>query len=241
MIQPLTKIWARLVIVEGIMGSGKSTAVLRITERLEASGIAAIAITEGVNPHPIRFDWDLPWVDMPAAQLAKSAAASWRRYVHCALTSEKISVVDGQLFHGNLTSLFLLEADIDLMRGYIHDVVAAIGPLFPLLIYFHQDDIDRAIRTIAAERGDAWVQYQLDWKLGSPYAVRHGLTGLEGLIALYRNYRALTDQLYADLDVPKISIENSGKDWMKYDEIIDCILMSANAIAEIPILLPRAK
>ena len=71
--------------------------------------------------------------------------------------------------------------------------------------------------------------------------MRHGLTGLEGLIALYRNYRALTDQLYADLDVPKISIENSGKDWMKYDEIIDCILMNANAIAEILILLPRAK
>ena len=75
MIQRLSRIWPRLVIVEGIMGSGKSTTTLNIADRLEASGIPAIGITEGVDPHPIRFDWDVPWADMPAAQLAKSSIA----------------------------------------------------------------------------------------------------------------------------------------------------------------------
>ena len=165
----------------------------------------------------------MPWADMPAPQLAKSAAARWRAYANSASTSESVTVVDGQLFHGNLTSLFLLDADMALIRGYVHDVVAAIKPLRPLLIYFHQDDVDRAIRAIGTERGDAWVTYQVDWKLASPYAVRHGLAGLEGLIELYRDYRQLTDQLYTDLDIPKISIENSGREWAKYEEIIDSI------------------
>lgn len=66
-----------------------------------------------------------------------------------------------QLFHGNLTSLFLLDADIALIRGYLREVVATIKPLHPLLIYFHQDDVDRAIRAISAERGDSWVAYQV--------------------------------------------------------------------------------
>ena len=207
------------------MGSGKSINTLQLADRLNASHRSAIGITEGVTPHPIRFDWDLPWADMPATQLANSAAARWRAYANSASMSEGIAVVDGQLFHGNLTSLFLLDADIALIRGYVHDVVAAIKPLRPLLIYFHQDDVDRAIRTIAAERGDAWVTYQVNWKLASPYAVRHGLAGLEGLIELYRDYRQVTDQLYTDLDIPKISIENSGKEWAKYEEIIDSVLM----------------
>jgi hypothetical protein len=147
--------------------------------------------------------------------------------------SESITVVDGQLFHGNLTSLLLLDADIALIRGYVDDVVAAIKPLRPLLIYFHQDDVDRAIRAISTERGDAWVTYQVDWKLASPYAVRHGFAGLEGLIALYRDYRQLTDRLCAALDIPKISIKNSGREWAKYEETIDSILMNPHETAEV--------
>ncbi len=97
---------------------------------------------------------------------------------------------------------------------------------------------DRPIRTIAAERGDAWVTYQVDWKLASPYAVRRGLAGLEGLIELYRDYRQLTDRLYTDLDIPKISIDNSGNEWAKYEEIIDSVLMNQHEAAEVPNLLP---
>jgi hypothetical protein len=234
----LGDIWSRIVIVEGIMGSGKSTTVLRLADRLTTSGVPALGITEGTTPHPIRFDWDLPWADMPAAQLAKSAAARWCAYANSASLSESITVLDGQLFHGNLTSLFLLDADMDLIRRYVHEVVAAIRPLRPLLIYFHQDDVDRAIRTISAERGDAWVTYQVNWKLASPYAVRHGLAGIEGLIELYRDYRRLTDQLYTDLDIPKISIENSGREWAKYEEIIDTALTNRHETAEVANLSP---
>ncbi|MFM9846094.1 MAG: hypothetical protein ACKVP3_02930 [Hyphomicrobiaceae bacterium] len=234
----LSNVWPGIVIVEGIMGSGKSTTVLRIADHMNASGIPSVGITEGVSPHPIRFDWDTPWVDMPPAQLATSAVGRWREYASSTSTSESISVVDGQLFHGNLTSLFLLDADRSLILEYVNDIVAAVTPLRPLLIYFHQDDVGQAIRTIAAERGNAWVRYQVHWKLRSPYAVRHSLNGLEGLIDLYRNDRHLTDRLYTGLEIPKISIETSGRDWATYEKIIHRILMSQNAILEAPTSLP---
>jgi hypothetical protein len=64
------------------------------------------------------------------------------------------------------------------------------------------------------------------------------LAGLEGLIELYRDYRQLTDRLYTDLDIPKISIENSGKEWAKYEETIDSILMNPHGTAEVTNLLP---
>ena len=70
------------------------------------------------------------------------------------------------------------------------------------------------------------MTYLVNWKLTSPYAVRHGFAGLWGLIELYRDYRRLTDQLYAELDIPKISIENSAKDWTKYEEAINSVLMN---------------
>jgi hypothetical protein len=229
MSQRLSKVWPQLVIVEGIMGSGKSTTTLDIAHRLEASGNLAVGITEGVSPHPIRFDWDAPWSEMQAADLARSSVAKWRSYVDSARTAARISIVDGQLFHGNLTSLFLLEADADLMAAYCREIVTLIKPLRPLLIYLRQDDVDRAIRAVSRERGETWVSYQADWKLESPYAMRRGLAGLEGLIALYRDYRAVTDQLYADLDLPKIRIETSRQEWARYADIIDRALLTEPA------------
>jgi hypothetical protein len=54
---------------------------------------------------------------MPPEELAKSCIAKWRSHVESTLTAERISIVDGQLFHGNLTSLLLLEADEDMKSG----------------------------------------------------------------------------------------------------------------------------
>src|SRR5262249_4284666 len=123
---PLSKVWPRLVIFEGIMGSGKTTNTLQLADRLNASGRSAIGITEGVSPpHPIRFDWDMPWDQISAAHIAKCAVARWKAYAERAVGSETISVVDGQLFHGNLTSLFLLEADIDLIRDYLRGITTS--------------------------------------------------------------------------------------------------------------------
>lgn len=223
----LSNVWPRLVIVEGIMGSGKSIATLDIAWRLNASDIAAIGITEGVAPHPIRFDWDEPWNEMPPTRLAKSSVAKWKSFVDAALTSDRISIVDGQLFHGGLTSLFLLEAEFELMAAYCREIVSAAAPLSPLLVYFRQTDVDKAICLICEERGEDWVKYQTNWKLESPYAKARHLAGVDGLIAVYREYRDLTDRLYHDLDIPKISIENSGREWASYDATIDRALMSA--------------
>src|SRR6476660_1480273 len=132
--QLLSKAWPKLVILEGIMGSGKTTNTLQLADRLNACKRSAIGITEGASPHPIRFDWDLPWREMAAAQLAKSAAARWKTYADRVRVPDAISVVDGQLFHGDLTSLFLLEADTCLIHDYINEITAARSPLDPLLI-----------------------------------------------------------------------------------------------------------
>jgi hypothetical protein len=113
-----------------------------------------------------------------------------------------------------------MEAEFATIAAYAQAVAVVIRPLNPLLIYFHQDDVDQAIRVVSAERGDAWVKYQVDWKLQAPYSRRRGLAGIEGLIALYEDYRALTDRLYASLDLAKLAIENSRRDWPLYHRLI---------------------
>jgi hypothetical protein len=160
------EIQTRLVIVEGIMGSGKSTTARWIAAQLEAAGLRALAITERVEPHPVRGTdgldhWFQPWLDVTAAGLADRSLAKWRTFVADAQAAGTIHTLDGQLFHGDLTNLFLMEATPAAMAKYCK-------------------------------------------------------TGLDGLVALYKDYRALTDSLYSGLDFRKLAIDNSQQAWGAY-------------------------
>ncbi|WP_319022319.1 hypothetical protein [Burkholderia sp. Z1] len=217
------------MIVEGMMGSGKSSTMRFIASRLQAAGHDAVAIHERTEPHPVRatdeFEhWFEPWRDATAAQLAERALARWAAFVDDARLGTTVSVLDGQLFHGDLTNLLLMEGEPALIEAYVRELARTIAPLAPLVVYFWQRDIDAAIRTVCAERGDDWVTYQTRWKLAAPYCVRRGLTGLDGLVALYRDYRQTTDALFEQLPLDKLSIENGDRDWATVEQrILDAL------------------
>ncbi len=96
----------------------------------------------------------------------------------------------------------------------------AIAPLSSFVLYLWQEDIEKAVRTVSAERGAEWIDYQVNWKLASPYCVRRAYKGLDGLISLYRDYRRITDDLFRELPSAKLAIENSGGDWPRYESQI---------------------
>jgi hypothetical protein len=214
-----------LVIIEGIMGSGKSTTMRFVAKALEDAGRESLAIHERSDPHPVRATdelehWFEPWRDSTAEQLAHRAVSRWRTFAEETQRGGYVPVLDGQLFHGDLTHLFLMEASFDELAAYCERLAQVIEPLNPLVIYLRQQNVERAVRIVCAERGEDWVKYQVDWKLKGPYAVRRNLAGLEGLIALYQDYRLMTDALYDRLRLSKMVIENSERDWARYKQQI---------------------
>jgi hypothetical protein len=152
--------------------------------------------------------------------LAARALAKWGEFVETMRSCAVVPVMDGQLFHGDVTHLLLMEAEPALISNYIQALAAIIAPLNPFVLYLWQEDVEKAVRTVCAERGDEWIDYQVNWKLAAPYCVRRGFAGLEGLIALYRDYRRTTDDLFERLPVAKLAIENSGRDWPTYERQI---------------------
>jgi hypothetical protein len=207
------------------MGSGKSTTMDFIARRLQEAGRPALPVHERTEPHPVRATdelehWFEPWRDTTPRHLADRALARWTAFVKTRRADMAIPVIDGQLFHGDVTHLLLMEADLALISGYVQALATVVAPLDPFVLYLWQEDVDKAIRAVCAERGPAWIDYQVNWKLAAPYCVRRGYKGVEGLISLYRDYRRITDDLFCQLPLAKLAIENSAKDWSAYERRI---------------------
>jgi hypothetical protein len=172
-------------------------------------------------------DFFQPWLELKSQELAFCVREKWKCYVNQRLNDDVFTVMDGQLFHGDLTNLFMMEmSEIDL-NAHVSELMEVINPLNPLLIYFRHIDLQRAIRSVFAARGAKWESYQFDWKLQSPYASNRMLRGLEGFTAMYEKYRTLTDSLFASLNCQKLMIDTDIGSWPMHYKKITCMLEAA--------------
>jgi hypothetical protein len=161
----------RFIFVEGLIGSG----------------ISAMPVWEGPTveepDQPLRLSPTLPhpfasWEDLTVDQYVAESLRRWRRFVAARTTGQEINVRDGLLFHGNMTDLMLMGAPISALQAYVLDVVAVLKPFQPLAIYLRRPDVAESLGRIVEERGSAWQDYQVNWKVASPYGRSHGLRAL---------------------------------------------------------------
>jgi hypothetical protein len=214
----------RFIFVEGIMGAGKSTTVEFLTEQLRHNGVAARFLEEGPTidrpQHPLRVATSLPhpngvWLDVTIEEYIDLSLRKWQDFVGEVRHLEAVTVCDGLLFHGNMTDLLLMNAEPATLYYYVAQVIECIADLRPVVIYFYHTDVARALRTICDARGSRWEAYQVNWKVGSPYGTQRSLQGFAGLVQLYRDYRIICDDIFAQLALPKLAICNEGN-WEKY-------------------------
>lgn len=212
----------QLIIVEGVMGSGKSTTSQRIAKRLRQELIPTRHVPESFREHPTNVTrtltyWHKIWIEeTPASFIAKSQAL-WQNFVAQARTTSQTFVFDGQFFHGDLTGLLIANTERSQLIDYVDSLVEIVQPLRPTLIYLYQTNLAESLTRTATMRGSSWLRGQVGWKVDSPYCAQRGYQGPAGWLKLYADYRQLTDDLFARLPIAKLAIENSAGDWQKYE------------------------
>jgi hypothetical protein len=214
----------RFIFVEGIMGSGKSTTAEFLTEHIRQHGIAARFLLEGPTleepEHPLRIATEFPhpnaiWLDLTVKEFIERSLHKWHNFVQEVQQSTIVTVSDGLLFHGNMTDVLLMNAELPQLHQYVAQVIECLHSLHPVVIYFYHSDIARAIRAICDKRGSKWEAYQVNWKVASPYGVHRSLQEFDGLVQLYQDYRAICDDIFSQLPLPKLAICNEGN-WETY-------------------------
>jgi uridine kinase len=205
----------KTIFIEGIAGSGKSTTAQLLYSNLHRHGYAVKLIHEFYRSHPIH---ELN-IEEPKIWISKTLA-NWHNLTDTLVKANEIMIMDGTLFQCTIGVLLEMDVEVAVIRQYANQIPDILKPLNPILIYFYQNDIERAIRTAYEQREDNWRRRVNDFVSSARFFENRKLCGLDGYIEYNRVLRNITDNLYSEYDLRKISIENSDGDWNRYHHII---------------------
>ena len=218
----------KLVVVDGLPGSGKSTTGQWLKLQLDRNGIAARWLHEADVSHSLWWynHWDgtqyLPpdFDHISMETFIRTSLEKWRNFVTLAGTASEINIVESVFFQ-NAVAIFLM-GDVRPTRlmAYAHQVQTIISGLNPVLIYFYQADVALALRRICNLRGQDFENELLMNMERFPYLRRRGLTGLDGVTMLWQEIQKLTDLLFEEYTIAKLALETSGENWSSYQQQI---------------------
>ena len=213
----------RLVLVEGLPGSGKTSAARHLARSLRSRGIAATLIRELEPDHPV-----IPRSVMKRAaqdDYAELCLSRWRAFA-TERGGEEVAIIEGCAFQSTVRFLYANRVSSDEIRSYWESCEKLIAPLAPRLVYLYQPEPARFMRSrTLTRRGSEWTQKVAGYAQGTPRSLEHDWQGEDGMVAFWKDYRVLCDDLYGRSTTCKLAIDNSEQFWSReHARIVEWVL-----------------
>jgi thymidylate kinase len=225
----------RLILVEGLPGSGKSTMGQFIESQLADHCIPVTWWYEEQKNHPLYVFNDGPSIRQVVDDIfsgrhqtvIEAALHRWRAFAARVQESDGIVILDSCLY-GYLTwTLFPADVSTSVIAAYVDEVEAILRPLNPSLIYFYQADVALALTRVGLARGGEWSDDMVRRHTSTPYAKRGRLVGVAGYHDFWRSYQALSNELFERSALDRIKVEASAGEWGRYrSEVMEFLELS---------------
>lgn len=198
----------RLILIEGLPGSGKTSLAEGLCASLDAAGTRASWVPELQPDHPV--------IDRATMRTARAPGYAGRcirrwegfsRAVRC-LPSRDVLILEGCLFQGTVRFLVEHERSSREIAGTLPAVEACLAPLHPRLVYLTQTDTEAHLeRELVRRKGAETVSRIAAYSETTPYATSRGLRGSPALTSLYVSYREVCDGLVRRTRMPVLELD----------------------------------
>lgn len=207
----------KLILVEGIPGSGKSTTARYIALQSERNGYKTELFHESAFQHPI-FLQDpignhMEWMELYISNCDK--------FLNDQKDHESTIVMESALFQSPVLHLLHMDIDREIIVQFIEKIYSRLTDINCSLIYLYQNDPMVGINRMMKTRGDRlWLNNTYEKYKDEPYYVNRGQRSPDLHLDFLFEYASVARSAYSRCSLNSLAIENTNWDWSTYHRSI---------------------
>ncbi|SEB91668.1 hypothetical protein [Paenibacillus sp. GP183] len=205
----------KLILFEGIPGSGKSTFARFISIQLERNGYKPILYHETTADHPIFIKNKLD----EANEWMATYERNWNQFLTGEYSEDSVIVMESVLFQNPILNLLNKDIERDRIKAFIEELSFNLQKHEISLVYFYQEDSVYAIDNMIKSRGGAQflIQKYEEFK-DEKYYINRNNQGPELHLSFLKEYADISKDVIRKVRINAITIENSRKEWQSYEK-----------------------
>lgn len=204
----------KLILIEGIPGSGKSTFARFLSNQFERNGFKTRVYLETTFDHVIIESTGFEDYSL----FLDSHYERWANFLDDS-PDEEVFVMESAFIQSPIVHLLHKDADRELIKSLIIKVSNLLSKEDCSLIYFYQKDAPLAIdKMIKARGGSKYLERKYNEYKSETYFRNRQEQGSESHISFFMEYAVLANEIVSKVAIPTEKIENSAAAYQLYQK-----------------------
>jgi hypothetical protein len=224
----------RMILVEGVPFTGKSTTSEYIASQLDLNGYATHWISEGMLLQR-HFPQTMAMLDQQELVAEATIRTEWQAFVATALADPRVFVVDSALSYVAIDPFLMADRPLDIIQAELRHIAELCAPLHPRVIHL-TGDVAHLVPASIVERGPGWEEHLVRQAEAAPYQQARGRSGVTGATSMLHDSQELTRAILAQDGWPTLTLDVTAADWAAHRRAILDFLGLTEVTVERPIL-----